>query len=260
MTDGRGEPASLAGRVALISGASSGLGEGFARRLAACGAKVVLTGRRLMRLNQVAAEIHAAGGTALGVEMDVTSEASTIAAYDRATDAFGTVDTIVANAGINHFGLALSQPIEDFDAVIAANLRGVFLTAREGARRLIADGSAEREHGRIVLISSITANVVDGGLSAYSASKAAIVQMGKVLAKEWVRKGVNVNMLCPGYTMTEINRPWFETEAGQRQIAAFNRRRLMNDESIDAPLIFLCSDAARGVTGATLTVDDGQSL
>ena len=250
----------LEGRVALVTGASSGFGQHFAWVLAKAGAKVVLGARRADRVQALADEIAAAGFQSLAVAMDVTSEASVATAYDAAEQAFGTVDTIIANAGTNHFSPAVDLLMEDFDAVVSTNLRGVFLTAREGARRLLKGGSREREHGRIVIISSITADVVDPGLSVYSATKVGVVQMGKVLAKEWVRKGINVNTLCPGYVQTEISGQWFGSEGGQQQIAAFNRKRLMDIESLDGPLLFFCSDAAKGVTGSVLTVDDGQSL
>lgn len=253
-------PDSLHGRVALVTGASSGFGQHFARVLARAGAKLVLCARRADRVQALADEIAAGGGNALAVAMDVTSEASVSAAYDAAQLAFGTVDTVIANAGTNHFSPATDLPMEDFDAVVGTNLRGVFLTVREGGRRLLLDGSREREHGRIVIVSSITANVVDPGLSVYSATKAGVVQMGKVLAKEWVRKGINVNILCPGYVQTEISGDWFDSPRGQQQIAGFNRKRLMDIKSLDGPLLFFCSDGAKGVTGSVLTVDDGQSL
>lgn len=250
----------LAGRVALVTGASSGLGQRFATILAASGAAVVLAARRTDRLDATRAAIEAAGGRAIAVQMDVADERSTIAAFDAAEAAFGTVDTIIANAGINSTGAVVDLPVEEFDQVLAINMRGVFLTVREGARRLIAAGSAEKENGRVVIISSITAQKVDAGLAVYSASKAGVLQMGKVMARDWVRKGINVNMICPGYIKTEINGDWFETQAGARQVQKFNRRRLMEDSDLDTALLYLSSDASRGVTGAAFTIDDGQTL
>lgn len=251
---------SLAGRTALVTGASSGLGERFAIVLAEAGARVAVAARRIDRLGSLVTTIKAAGGQAIAVEMDVADEQSTIEAYDSIEAAFGPVDTIVANAGMNGEGSAVELPIAEFDRVIAVNLRGPFLTAREGARRMMASGSRERGHGRIIITASITAHKVDPGLAAYSASKAGVVQMGKVLAKEWVRQGINVNMICPGYIKTEMTADWFETEAGARQLAKFPRRRLMDGASMDGMLLYLASDASAGVTGAEFTLDDGQSL
>ncbi|AYJ85510.1 SDR family oxidoreductase (plasmid) [Sphingomonas paeninsulae] len=250
----------LSGRVALVTGASSGLGERFAEILAASGAAVVLAARRTDRLEQTCAAIKAKGGRAIAVAMDVADEASTVAAYDAAEAAFGTVDTIIANAGMNSEGSILDLPVEEFDRVMAVNLRGVFLTAREGAKRLIASGSRESGRGRIVITASITAHKVEAGLAAYSGSKAGVLQMGKVMARDWIRQGINVNMICPGYIKTEINGEWFDTEAGAKQIAKFPRRRIMEQGELDTMLLYLASDASGGVTGTSFTIDDGQSL
>jgi NAD(P)-dependent dehydrogenase (short-subunit alcohol dehydrogenase family) len=250
----------LAGRVALVTGASSGLGARFARTLAASGARVVLGARRTAQLDDVVHAIEAAGGEAFAVPMDVTDEASVIAAYDAAEARFGTVDTIVANAGANISGPAVDIDAAAVDAIMAVNVRGVFLTAREGARRLIAAGSAETGIGRIVIISSITATAIAPGLSLYAASKAASLQLGRTLARDWVRKGINVNILCPGYVETDLNADWFGTEAGERQIATWPRRRLMADGALDKALIYLSSQDSAYVTGSVMTVDDGQSL
>jgi len=250
----------LSGRVALVTGASSGIGERFARILAASGAKVVLAARRVDRLEAAVADIKARGGEAMAVAMDASSEASTVAAYDAAEAAYGTVDTVVANAGMGQSLSALRLPVEEFDKILGINLRGPFLTAREGAKRMIAAGSAEKENGRIVITSSMTAVVAELGLSAYAASKAGVAQLGRVMAHEWLKRGINVNSLCPGYIMTEINGEWFDSEGGRKQIAAFNRQRLMGEDSLDALLLFLCSDASRFVTGSNFLVDDGQAL
>ncbi len=251
----------LSGRVALVTGASSGLGAHFAMILAAAGAKVVLAARRKAQLDTLQHKIEAAGGHALALAMDVADEASTIAAYDAAEAAFGAVDTIIANAGIsNPPAPMVDLPITDFDRLIDVNLRGVFLTVREGARRLIAAGSREHQNGRIVIISSLAAIDVEAGLAAYSASKAGVLQMGKVLARDWVRMGINVNMICPGYIKTELNQAWFESPGGQVKVASFHRRRLMAESDLDVPLLFLASDASRAVTGTSISIDDGQSL
>ena len=250
----------LAGRVALVTGASSGLGRRFARILAASGAKVALAARRTDRLEALAGEIADAGGEAFPVAMDVTDEASVIAGFDAAQAALGVIDTVIANAGMNSQGLATEVTAEEFDTVMAINVRGVFLTAREGARRMIAAGSRESQGGRVILVASIGALKVLPGLTAYCTSKAAVLMMGKSLAREWANRGVNVNVVCPGYIETELNADWFAEEGGKKQVAGFPRRRLMAEEDLDAMLLYLASEASRAVTGSVFTLDDGQTL
>jgi len=250
----------LNGRVALVTGASSGLGARFAHILAGAGAQVVLGARREAQLADVVRAIEDAGGAALAVPMDVTDEASVKAAYDAAAARFGPVDTVIANAGMNIEGSALDVDADAVDAVMAVNVRGVFLTAREGARRMIAAGSPETGRGRIVIISSITATAIAPGLSLYAASKAASLQLGRTLARDWARSGINVNILCPGYIETDLNADWFHTEGGARQIAKWPRRRLMAEDSLDEVLLYLSSDQSKHVTGSVMTVDDGQML
>lgn len=251
---------SLAGQVALVTGASSGLGARFAEVLAANGARVMLGARRKAALGEVVDRITARGGTAEAVTMDVTDEASVIAAYDAAARCFGTVDTIIANAGLNIAGGSLEVDAKAVDQIMAVNVGGVFLTAREGARRLIASDAPATIKGRVVIISSITATAISPGLGLYAASKAASLQLGRTLARDWSRLGINVNILCPGYTETELNSAWFQTEGGARQIAKWPRRRLMASDALDEALVFLCSSKSDHLTGSVLTVDDGQSL
>jgi NAD(P)-dependent dehydrogenase (short-subunit alcohol dehydrogenase family) len=250
----------LSGRTILVTGASSGLGAAFARALAANGAKMVLAARRTDRLEKLQREIEENGGRAMAVALDVGDEASTIAAFDAAEAAFGPVDSVIANAGVSTEGPALALDMDAFAQLIGVNVRGAFLTVREGARRMIAAGSAERQHGRIVIVSSITATHVSPGLAIYSASKAAVLQMGKVLARDWARLGINVNMILPGYIQTELNDDFFGSEAGERFVARFPRRRLMAADDLMPMLAYLASDASRAITGAAFTLDDGQSL
>jgi NAD(P)-dependent dehydrogenase (short-subunit alcohol dehydrogenase family) len=250
----------LDGRIALVTGASSGLGARFARVLAGAGAKVVLGARRMGQLAEMVRAIEAAGGEALAVPLDVTDEGSVRAAYDAAAARFGPVDTVIANAGRNVAGPALEVDAGAVDQVMGVNVKGVFLTVREGARRMIAAGSSDTGRGRIVIVSSITASAIGPGLALYGASKAASLQLGRTLARDWVRKGVNLNILCPGYIETELNSDWFRTEGGQKQIATWPRRRLMGADALDGMILYLCSDASRFVTGSVMTVDDGQSL
>jgi NAD(P)-dependent dehydrogenase (short-subunit alcohol dehydrogenase family) len=147
-----------------------------------------------------------------------------------------------------------------FDQMIAVNLRGVFLTVREAARRMVAAGAPERGHGRIVIISSITAHHPSAGIAPYSATKAAVAQMGRSLAKDWATKGINVNVLCPGYVATEMNDGVWQTPAGQRLLDGFPRGRVMDESALDAMILYLSSEASAQTTGSVFTIDDGQTL
>lgn len=250
----------LSGRVALVTGASSGLGAGFAKALAAAGAKVVLAARRADKLAEQVAAIEAAGGQAIAVSLDVTDEASTKAAYDAAEAAFGTVDTIIANAGVATEKMAMGLSVEEVDGLLAANIRGVFLTVTEGARRLDAAGSREKQHGRIVIIGSITAEKVFPATSVYGATKAAVRHLGKALAREWARRGISVNVIQPGYFESEMTAELFESDVGAQMVKNFPRQRMRPATDLHVPLLMLCSDAALGITGSVITVDDGQTL
>ena len=254
------QPFDLTGRVALVTGASSGIGHRLALQLAKAGAKVAVGARRTDRLQALVAEIQAAGGSAVAVAMDVEDEASVIAGYDAVEAVFGPPDTVYANAGMNIEALSLTITAADFDKIQAVNVRGVFLTAREGARRMIAAGSKANRRGRVVLVASIGAHKVLPGLTAYCTSKAAVAMMGKSLAREWANQGINVNVICPGYLETELNSDWFHSEGGQKQISTFPRRRLMGEGDLDPVLLYLGADASGSTTGSVFTVDDGQSL
>ena len=250
----------LAGRIALITGASSGFGAHFARLYASEGAAVVIGARRAERVAALADEINAGGGKALAVAMDVTDEASLIAAFDAAEAAIGVPDVVVANAGIVVPGRALDVSAEGIRSVVDTNFTGVYLTAREGARRMIAAGSKQSEKGRVILIGSITSHMTAQGDAAYAATKLAVQHLGRQFAQEWVRQGISVNTIQPGYISTESAGDWFDTDGGKAQIAGWPRRRLTDITALDEPMVFFASDASRQVTGAHLTVDDGQSL
>jgi NAD(P)-dependent dehydrogenase (short-subunit alcohol dehydrogenase family) len=250
----------ISNRTILVTGASSGLGAHFARLFASQGARVVVAARRVDRLQSLVEDIASKGGKAFAVEIDVSDATSTRAAFDAAVAHFGEVDSVVANAGMNSEGMAIDLSADEFDAVFAVNVKGVFLTIQEAGRRMKAAGSKEREHGRIVIIASIAANVVTTGIAAYSASKAAVQQLGKCIAREWARDGISVNMVNPGYISTELNGDWFATDGGQKQIAKWPRRRLMEASDLDPVMLHLVSDASRRVTGSVYTVDDGQSV
>lgn len=247
----------LEGRICLITGASSGFGEHFARLLAGEGARVVLGARRLQRIEALAGEL---GDRALAVAMDVTDEVSVIAAYDAAEAHFGPVDTVVANAGLSKPGRTTEVPVADLRAVFDTNLLGVYLTAREGAKRMMRAGSRESGRGRIVMIGSMGALAMIPGEVAYCASKAAVATMGRNMASEWARMGINVNVLQPGFIDTELAGDWFSSEGGKAQIAGFPRRRLQPIDSLDETLVYMCSDLSLHMTGSVLMLDDGQSL
>ncbi|MGB3711626.1 MAG: SDR family NAD(P)-dependent oxidoreductase [Erythrobacter sp.] len=248
----------LSGRTVLVTGASSGLGAHFARLLAANGARVALGARRREKLEALADEI---GGSAAAITMDVTTEADIVAGFDAADDAFGPVDTVIANAGVDGAGMATEISEEEIERTLAINLKGAILTAREAAKRMIAaGGDGGRPGGRIVMVASVTAFEPSPGLVAYSASKAGVVQAARSMAREWARYGICVNTISPGYIRTAINEDWFETENGKKQIARFPKRRLMEQRGLDGPVLFLCSDAAEFVTGADFVLDDGQTL
>lgn len=256
---GIGSMDDLKGRTVLISGASSGLGAHFARLAAAAGARVVIGARRRDRVEALAQELRAAGGEALAVPLDVTDEASLSAAFDEAEATFGLVDTVIANAGVSATGRSTDLSAATIRTLLDANVMGAMLTACEGARRMIAGGVRESGRGRVLLIGSITADLTGQGATIYAASKAAVAHLGRNLAREWVRMGVNVNVIQPGYIDTELAGEWFSSEGGKAQIAAFPRRRLQPINSLDPMVLYLCSDASLHMTGSVITLDDGQS-
>lgn len=250
----------LSGRVAFISGASAGIGAHLARLYAAAGAAVVLGARRLERCEALAAQITAAGGRALAVPLDVTEEPSLIAAFDAAEAAFGAPDVVVANAGIGTGGRSTDVPLDSLRALVDTNFTGLYLSAREGAKRMIAAGSRESERGRIILIGSMTAHMSNQGDAAYAALKAGVEHLGRQFAREWIRLGINVNTVHPGIIPTGSNADWFAGARGEAQIAGLPRRRLVDLGALDDIMLLLACDASRQLTGTAITIDDGQSL
>ena len=246
----------LAGKIAVITGASGGLGEHFARLMSREGAAVAVTARRVDRIQALADELNAAGGQAVALALDVADPASIGPTLDLAQEQLGSLDILVNNAGVGGEGLALDLSIEDFDRTFDVNVRGTFFAAREAARRMIAAGT----DGRILNIASIASHTVLPGLSAYCASKAGVAMLTRSLAREWARRNIAVNALCPGYIETDINADWWPTEGGQKQLRGFPRRRLMGAADLDAAFMMLVGPAAAAITGAVVTVDDGQSL
>ena len=240
----------------MVTGASGGLGTHFARLLARHGASVAVTARRTDRIQSLADEIQAAGGRALALPLDVAEAHAIGPALDRVQAELGPVSILVNNAGVGGEGLALDLSIEDFDATFAVNVRGTYFAAREAAKRMIAG----RIEGRIVNIASIASHTVLPGLSAYCGSKAAVAMLTKSFAREWARRGIAVNALCPGYIETAINADWWPTEGGQKQLKGFPRRRLMEATDLDEAFLMLVGPAASAITGSVITIDDGQSL
>lgn len=248
--------ADLTGSVAFITGASGGLGAHFARLLARRGAAVAITARRVDRISALADEICAAGGKAIALSLDVAQAEAIGPALDAAAAQLGPINILINNAGVGGEGLALDLSIEDFDATFAVNVRGTYFAAREAAKRMIAAGI----EGRIVNIGSIASHTVLPGLSAYCGSKAAVAMLTRSMAREWARKGLAVNALCPGYIETAINDAWWPTEGGQKQLKGFPRRRLMDAEDLDEAFLMLAGPGAKAITGSVITIDDGQSL
>lgn len=247
----------VAGRVALVTGASSGLGKRFAQVLAAEGAKVIVAARRKERLDDLVKEI---GANALAVHCDVTDEAQVVAMFDAAEAKFGLVDTVINNAGMTHATNAVTQDIAEFRKIMDLNVTSVWCVAREAARRLIKAGAETSARGRIVNIASMAGRIVIPNVTAYNTSKAACAHLSRSLAREWARHGINVNALSPGYVATELTEEWLNGEGGAKTIGKSPRRRVMDETSLDEALLFLCSDASRFVTGTDVLVDDAQSM
>lgn len=243
----------LEGRVALVTGASSGLGRHFALMLARAGASVAAAARRTDRLVDVVGEIEAAGGRALAVPLDVTDGASVRACFDAIEAALGTPDLVVNNAGAAVSRALLEQTEEDWDGVVDTNLKGAWLVAQEAARRLVA----ARRPGAIVNIASITGERVAGGVAPYCASKAGLIHLTRAMALELARHGVRVNALAPGYVETELNHDFLTSGAGERLMARIPQRRFGRLQDLDGPLLLLASEAGAFMTGSVLAVDGG---
>jgi NAD(P)-dependent dehydrogenase (short-subunit alcohol dehydrogenase family) len=250
-------PFSLVGQTALITGASSGLGAHFAKVLADAGAKVVLAARRVDRLEALAAEIKAAGGTAYPVAMDVTDGPSIVAAFDAAEKALGPVSVLINNAGVPSHSPFLKVGMEEWRATMAVNLDGVFAVGREAADRVAKRGATGKGGGSIINIASILGLTNAKWLSPYCTSKAAVVSLTKNMALELARYQIRVNAIAPGYFSTEINAGFLETEAGKAMLTRIPFRRFGQLSDLDGPLLLLASDAGRFMTGSVVTVDGG---
>jgi NAD(P)-dependent dehydrogenase (short-subunit alcohol dehydrogenase family) len=242
----------LSGRVALITGASAGLGRHFASVLARAGAKVIIAARRTEPLRDVCEEILKSGGEAIVVPLDVTDRKSVKDAVAVANAGPG-VDILINNAGVALTKPALDVSEDDWDVVVDTNLKGSFLMAQEVSSAMKAHGRG----GSIVNIASILGLRVSAQIPAYAASKAGVIQLTKALALELARHGIRVNALCPGYIETDLNSEFFLTDAGKALVRRIPQRRLGRPDELDGALLLLCSEAGSYITGSELVVDGG---
>jgi NAD(P)-dependent dehydrogenase (short-subunit alcohol dehydrogenase family) len=249
------------GKVALVTGASSGLGGRFAQVLAEAGATVVLAARRTEKLKELRAQIEADGGAARIVQLDVTDHDSIKAAVAHAETEAGPIDILVNNSGVSTTQKLVDVTPEDYDFVMETNTKGSFFVAQEVAKRMILRSKAEpNRHFRIINIASVAALRVLSQIGVYCMSKAAVAQMTKAMALEWGRYGINVNAICPGYIETEINRDYFASESGQKLINILPRRRVGQPSDLDGLLLLLSADESRFINGAIITADDGMAV
>ncbi len=251
----------LSGRVALVTGASSGLGARFASTLARAGAAVVLASRRVEKLKELRARIEGEGGDAHVVALDVTDRASIAAAVARAETEVGSIDILVNNSGVSTTQRLQDVTEEDYDFIFDTNVKGSFFVAQEVGKRMLARarGAAPGSFtgGRIINVASMAGLRVLPQIGVYCMSKAAVVHMTRAMAVEWGRFGINVNAMCPGYIDTEINHHHWETEQGQKLVQMLPRKRVGKPEDLDALLVMLASDQSHFVNGAIIAADDG---
>jgi len=248
---------SLCGKTVLITGGSSGFGAHFSRVLGLAGAQIVVAARRRERLDEQVRELASLGVDAMAVTMDVTDRSGVEAAFDRAENEFGQVNILINNAGVStDLKPFLDMNDDDWDFVMDTNVKGAITVSREFSRRLVAAG----EPGVVVNVASIY-GITTGLFNApYNVSKAAMVQLSKTMAVELERSRVRVNVLCPGYFPTDLNKDVFATERGQRYVQGLLPRRLGELSELDGPILLLASDASSYMTGAVITVDGGTVL
>jgi NAD(P)-dependent dehydrogenase (short-subunit alcohol dehydrogenase family) len=251
----------LSGRVAFVTGASSGLGAQFARTLARAGAGVVLASRRVEKLKELRARIEGEGGDAHVIELDVTDHDSIKAAVAHAETEMGSIDILVNNSGVSTTQRIQDVTPEDYDFVFDTNVKGAFFVAQEVGKRMLARsrGAAPGSFtgGRIINIASMAGLKVLPQIGVYCMSKAAVVQMTRAMAVEWGKFGINVNAICPGYIDTEINHHHWQTEQGKKLIDMLPRKRVGNAQDLDALLVMLASDQSHFINGAVIAADDG---
>ncbi len=244
----------LTGEVALVTGATSGLGWRFARVLASAGAKVAIAGRRTERLEELAKVIADDGGEALPVTADMTDTDSIFAMIEAAEAAFGTVTILVNNAGIPDAQYAMKMEVDHIDRVFDTNLRGPFVLSCEFARRV----KGAQKPGRIVNIASVAAyNYSPGSAAAlYSITKAGMVRLTEALAVEWSPFNINVNGIAPGLVRSEMSDGMLERMGDFTQ--HFPRKKIIETEQLDSTLLYLCAPSSDCVTGTIIKLDDGQ--
>ena len=251
----------LSGRVAFVTGASSGLGAQFAKTLAKAGAAVVLASRRVDRLKELRAQIEGEGGDAHVTELDVTDIASIKSAVAHAETEVGSIDILINNSGVSTTQRIQDVSEDDFDFMFNTNVKGAFFVAQEVGKRMLAraKGSAPGTYtgGRIVNIASMAGLRVLPQIGVYCMSKAALIQMTKAMALEWGKFGINVNAICPGYIDTEINHHHWQTEQGQKLLQMLPRKRVGQTSDLDALLVMLCADQSHFINGAVIAADDG---
>jgi len=251
----------LEGRVALVTGASSGLGEQFAKTLAQAGACVVLAGRRIERLKDLRAEIEGKGGDAHVVQLDVTDVTSIRAAVAHAETEVGTLDILINNSGVSTTQRLTDVTENDYDYVMDTNTRGAFFVAQEVGKRMLARarGAAPGSFvgGRIVNIASMAGLRVLSQIGVYAMSKAAVIHMTRAMALEWGKYGINVNAICPGYIDTEINHHHWDTEQGRKLVELLPRKRVGQPQDLDTSLLMLCANESHFINGAVIQADDG---
>ncbi|WP_423893848.1 SDR family NAD(P)-dependent oxidoreductase [Candidatus Pelagadaptatus aseana] len=246
---------SLEGRTAMVTGASSGIGAEVAKGLAQAGARVVVAARREDRLQQLVADIEAAGGNALAVAMDVTDRDSVNAAFAKAQDAMGVVDVLINNAGVADTKGFLKIDDESLDFVMGTNFGGVWNVAQEATARMVEAGKP----GAIVNISSVLGLAAKPGYTSYCASKGAVIQLTRAMALDLGKAGIRVNAIAPGWFRTEINESYFDSEPGQAYIKQMPARRLGQLPELVGPILMLCSEAGSFVNGAVIPVDGAHS-
>jgi NAD(P)-dependent dehydrogenase (short-subunit alcohol dehydrogenase family) len=242
----------LDGKTVLVTGASSGIGKHCAIFLAQSGARLAIASRRIDQLQSVVDKITQLGGQAKAFELDVTNQKSVLKCFDGLAQ-WSLPTVVINNAGVSVNRKLLDQTEEDWDRVLDTNLKGCWLVATEAARRLAAANTP----GNIINIASILGERVIGGVAPYVISKAGVVQLTKVMALELARHQIRVNALLPGYVITDLNRDFLQSEAGQKILVRIPSRRFNNLEDLNGPLLLLASDASKAMTGSTIAVDGG---